>query len=169
MAGLLNPYSNISPYHPGVEYPRLVRKLVTYSNERKIAKKGKQNKDENTMIRFQLYGSFTEGCTRLEGFIANSERQVPPGWSMADLVRAASSNQGVNPPGLITSYYYGLLLHGQNSWLCQELFDILSELPLLMRRSAGIWILWAAFSIQILEANHGIFTESCGTNDSIRK
>ena len=56
MAGLLNTYSNISPYHPGVEYPRFVRKLVPYSNERKMKKKAQKERMKITKTKGQFPG-----------------------------------------------------------------------------------------------------------------
>lgn len=52
-------------------------------------------------------------------WIERSGRQLPPEWTMPDLVRAVISDNRIDTPGFITHYYYDVMLHRENSWLCQ--------------------------------------------------
>lgn len=58
-------------------------------------------------------------------WIERSGRQLPPEWNMPDLVRAVIFDDRIDIPGFLTSEYYDLMLHGPNSWLCQEIFEFL--------------------------------------------
>lgn len=58
-------------------------------------------------------------------WIERSGRQLPPEWTMPDLVRAVISDNRIDTPGFITHYYYDVMLHRENSWLCQEILKFL--------------------------------------------
>lgn len=49
-------------------------------------------------------------------------RQLPPEWTMPDLVRAVISDDRIDSPGFLTNDYYDVMLHGQNAWLCEQIF-----------------------------------------------
>lgn len=51
-----------------------------------------------------------------------SGRELPPEWTMADLVRAVISDERID---IITDHYLDVMLNGQNSWLCGEVLQFL--------------------------------------------
>lgn len=51
--------------------------------------------------------------------------QLPPEWTMPDLVRAVISDDRIDSPGFLTNDYYDVMLHGQNAWLCEQIFAFL--------------------------------------------
>lgn len=52
-------------------------------------------------------------------------RQLPPEWTMPDLVRAVISDDRIDSPGFLTNDYYDVMLHGQNAWLYEHIFAFL--------------------------------------------
>jgi len=64
-------------------------------------------------------------CSKCEEQILLSNRQVPPEWTMPDLVRAVISDDRIDSPGFLTNDYYDVMLHGPNAWLCEDLFHFL--------------------------------------------
>lgn len=54
-----------------------------------------------------------------------SGRQLPPEWNMPDLVRAVIGDEAIHTPGFLKEAYYDVMLHGPNSWLCDEVFQFL--------------------------------------------
>ena len=44
---------------------------------------------------------------------------------MPDLVRAVISDDRIDSPGFLTNDYYDVMLHGQNAWLCEQIFNFL--------------------------------------------
>lgn len=68
---------------------------------------------------------FNQICEKCEDLILLSNRQVPPEWTMPDLVRAVISDDRIDSPGFLTNDYYDVMLHGQNAWLCEGLFHFL--------------------------------------------
>ena len=52
-------------------------------------------------------------------------KQLPPEWSMPDLVRTVIGDEAIHIPGFIKDSYVDVMLHGQNSWLCNEVFQFL--------------------------------------------
>lgn len=58
-------------------------------------------------------------------WIERSGRQLPPEWTMPDLVRAVISDNRIDTPGFLTHDYYDVMLNGPNSWLCQDIFKFL--------------------------------------------
>nr|YP_009526550.1 NADH dehydrogenase subunit 7 [Ammopiptanthus mongolicus]AXV54309.1 NADH dehydrogenase subunit 7 [Ammopiptanthus mongolicus] len=61
-------------------------------------------------------------CTTL---VRRSGREVPPEWTMPDLVRAVIGEEALATPGYMTDAYYDVMLHGQNAWLCDQIFAFL--------------------------------------------
>ena len=65
------------------------------------------------------YGSFTEVCSVLNRLLADSDRQVPPGWSMADLVVAVTHTSAQSP--LISQYdSLDLLINGDGALIYEQ-------------------------------------------------
>ena len=58
-------------------------------------------------------------------WVGRSGRQLPPEWTMPDLVRAVISGDRIDSPGFLTNDYYDVMLHGQNAWLCEQIFAFL--------------------------------------------
>lgn len=58
-------------------------------------------------------------------WVERSGRQLPPEWSMPDLVRAVISDDRIDSPGFITFDYYDIMLHGQDAWLCEQILAFL--------------------------------------------
>lgn len=58
-------------------------------------------------------------------WVGRSGRQLPPEWTMPDLVRAVISDDRIDSPGFLTNDYYDVMLHGQNAWLCEQIFDFI--------------------------------------------
>jgi hypothetical protein len=54
-----------------------------------------------------------------------SGRQLPPEWTMPELVWAAISDDRIDSPGFLTSEYYDVMLHGQNAWLCEQIYNFI--------------------------------------------
>lgn len=52
-----------------------------------------------------------------------ADKQLPPEWDMPDLVRAVIGEEALATPSYMSDAYYDVMLHGQNSWLCQETSD----------------------------------------------
>ncbi len=52
-------------------------------------------------------------------------KQLPPEWNMPDLVRTVIGDEAIHMPGFLTDSYYDVMLHGPNSWLCQDIFEFL--------------------------------------------
>ena len=73
----------------------------------------------------ELERVFNKICEKCEDLVLLSNRQVPPEWTMPDLVRAVISDDRIDSPGFLTSYYYDLMLHGQNAWLCEQILNFL--------------------------------------------
>ena len=78
-----------------------------------------QEEKSLTMLRFHPYGSFTEVCSVLNRLLADSDRQVPPGWSMADLVVAVTHTSAQSP--LISQYdSLDLLINGDGALIYEQ-------------------------------------------------
>ena len=54
-----------------------------------------------------------------------SGRQLPPEWSMPDLVRAVIADDRIYNEGFLTFWYYDMMLQGQDAWLCEEILTFL--------------------------------------------
>lgn len=54
-----------------------------------------------------------------------SGRQLPPEWSMPDLVRAVIADDRIYNEGFLTFLYYDMMLQGQDAWLCEEILTFL--------------------------------------------
>lgn len=55
-------------------------------------------------------------------WVGRSGRQLPPEWTMPDLVRAVIADERIEIPGFLRDDYYDVMLHGR---LCQEIFEFL--------------------------------------------
>ncbi|RDY14283.1 hypothetical protein CR513_00700, partial [Mucuna pruriens] len=73
----------------------------------------------------ELERVFNQICDKCEDLVLLSNRQVPPEWTMPDLVRAVISDDRIDSPGFLTNDYYDVMLHGQNAWLCEQIFHFL--------------------------------------------
>jgi len=55
-----------------------------------------------------------------------ADKQLPPEWNMPDLVRTViGDDEAIHMPSFLTNSYYDVMLHGSNSWLCQEVFQFM--------------------------------------------
>lgn len=68
---------------------------------------------------------FDQLCDSYAEWVVRADRQLPPDWSMPDLVRAVIDDEAIKMQSFLTDSYYDLMLHESNSWLCQELFQFL--------------------------------------------
>ncbi|KAE9584295.1 hypothetical protein Lalb_Chr00c21g0405861 (mitochondrion) [Lupinus albus] len=64
-------------------------------------------------------------CDESTKWVGRSGRQLPPEWTMPDLVRAVISDDRIDSPGFLTSVYTDVILHGQNAWLCEDIFSFI--------------------------------------------
>ena len=64
---------------------------------------------------------FPKICDKCEELVLLSNRQVPPEWNMADLIRAVMGNEAIQIPGNLQDTYYDVLLRGATSWLFEGL------------------------------------------------
>ena len=64
---------------------------------------------------------FNQICDKCEELVLLSNRQVPPEWNMADLIRAVMGNEAIQIPGYLKDIYYDILLRGATSWLFEAL------------------------------------------------
>ena len=58
-------------------------------------------------------------------WVVKSGRQLPPQWSMPDLLRFVIGDEAAQSPSLLTEYYYDVVMHGPRSWVCAELLDFI--------------------------------------------
>lgn len=73
----------------------------------------------------ELERVFERICDEYAEWVVIADKQLPPEWNMPDLVRTVIGDEAINIPGFLTETYYDVMLHGQNSWLCQDLFHFL--------------------------------------------
>ena len=72
----------------------------------------------------ELERVFDRICDEYAEWMVIADKQLPPEWNMPDLVRAVIGD-AIHIPGFLTDSYYDVILHGPNSWLCQDLFKFL--------------------------------------------
>lgn len=68
---------------------------------------------------------FDRICDEYAEWVGRSGRQLPPEWTVPDLVRAVISDDRIDSPGFLTSEYYDVILHGPNAWLCNDILAFL--------------------------------------------
>ncbi|RYQ84087.1 hypothetical protein Ahy_B10g102991 [Arachis hypogaea] len=74
---------------------------------------------------------FEGGLNRISNeytkWVRRSGRQLPPEWTMPDLVRAVIGDDRIAlcMPGFLTNDYYDVMLHGQNAWLCEQILNFI--------------------------------------------
>lgn len=73
----------------------------------------------------ELERVFDVVCDEYTRCVVRAGKQLPPEWTMPDLVRTVIGDEAIHIPGFITDAYYDLMLCGPNSWLCQDLFQFL--------------------------------------------
>jgi len=73
----------------------------------------------------ELKRVFDRICDEYAECVLKAGKQLPPEWTMPDLVRTVVGEEPTSIPGFLTHSYYDLMLHGSNSWLCQELFEFI--------------------------------------------
>lgn len=66
----------------------------------------------------QLFHSICDAYTE---WVEKSGRQLPPEWDMPSLVRTVLGEESMSIPGFLTDCYYDVMVHGTNSWFCQEI------------------------------------------------
>ena len=64
-------------------------------------------------------------CSEYTKWVSRSDKQLPPEWNMPDLVQTVMGEEAIHMPGFLTDSYYDIMLHGSNSWLCQDIFKFL--------------------------------------------
>ena len=70
----------------------------------------------------RLFDRICDECTE---WVGRSGRQLPPEWTMPDLVRAVIYDDRMESPGFLTAEYYDVMLHGPNAWLCNDILTFL--------------------------------------------
>lgn len=65
---------------------------------------------------------FDRLCDEYTEWVGRAGKQLPPEWNMPDLVRTVIGDEAIHMPGFLTDSYYDVMLHGPNSWLCQDIF-----------------------------------------------
>lgn len=72
---------------------------------------------------------FEGGLNRISNeytqWVRRSGRQLPPEWTMPDLVRAVIGDDQIDSPGFLANDYYDVMLHGQNAWLCEQILNFI--------------------------------------------
>lgn len=74
----------------------------------------------------ELFSAIEKKCEEL---VLLSNRQVPPEWNMADLIRTVMGNDALQIPGHLQDTYYDVFLRGATSWLFEDLgnfFDLIN-------------------------------------------
>ena len=64
-------------------------------------------------------------CSEYTKWVVRANKQLPPEWNMPDLVQTVMGEEAIHMPSFLTDSYYDIMLHGSNSWLCQEIFKFL--------------------------------------------
>jgi hypothetical protein len=64
-------------------------------------------------------------CSEYTKRVARSDKQLPPEWNMPDLVQTVMGEEAIHMPSFLTDSYYDIMLHGSNSWSCQEILKFL--------------------------------------------
>ncbi|KAI5311450.1 hypothetical protein L3X38_000176 (mitochondrion) [Prunus dulcis] len=60
---------------------------------------------------------FDRICDKHAKWVGRNGRQLPPEWTVPNLVRAFIFDNRIDSPGFLTSEYYDVMLHGPNAWL----------------------------------------------------
>lgn len=68
---------------------------------------------------------FERICDEYAEWVVRTGKQLPPEWNMPDLVRTVIGDEAIHMPGFLKELYYDVMLHGPNSWLCQDVFKFL--------------------------------------------
>lgn len=68
---------------------------------------------------------FFKICAEYCRCVHEAGRQLPPEWTMPDLVRAVIGDDRIDSPGFLTNDYYDVMLHGQNAWFCEQIFNFI--------------------------------------------
>ncbi|KAL5072113.1 hypothetical protein RYX36_023000 [Vicia faba] len=73
----------------------------------------------------ELERVFDRICDEYAEWVVRAGKQLPPEWSMPGLVRTMIGDEAIHIPGFIKDSYVDVMLYGQNSWLCNEVFQFL--------------------------------------------
>lgn len=73
----------------------------------------------------ELERVFDKICNEYAECMVKAGKQLPPQWDMPDLVRAVIGEEAVTTPGFLKNLYYDIMLHGANSWLCQDILNFI--------------------------------------------
>ena len=73
----------------------------------------------------ELEQLFHRVCDEYAKCVRGAGKQLPPEWSMPDLVRTVIGDEAIHTPGFLTDSYYDVLLHGHKSWVCDEILQFL--------------------------------------------
>ena len=68
---------------------------------------------------------FHQICDEYSRCVHEAGRVLPPEWTMPDLVRTVIGDESFVIPGFLKDQYYDVLLHGEKSWLCNDLFHFI--------------------------------------------
>lgn len=68
---------------------------------------------------------FDRLCDEYTEWVVRAGKQLAPEWNMPDLVRTVIGDEAIHMPGFLTDSYYDVMLHGPNSWLCQDILKFL--------------------------------------------
>jgi len=64
----------------------------------------------------ELERVFDRICDECAEWMVRAGKQLPPEWSMPDLVRTVIGDEAIHIPGFLKYSYYDVMLHGQNSF-----------------------------------------------------
>ncbi|KAL5096651.1 hypothetical protein RYX36_000978 [Vicia faba] len=73
----------------------------------------------------ELERVFDRICDEYAEWVVRAGKQLPPEWSMSGLVWTVIGDEATHIPGFIKDSYVDVMLYGQNSWLCNEVFQFL--------------------------------------------
>lgn len=64
---------------------------------------------------------FSQISTKCEELLRNRNAELPPEWSIPELIRTLIGNEALQIPGYLQDIYYDVMLRGENSWLFSDL------------------------------------------------
>ena len=73
----------------------------------------------------ELDALFNQISDKCEELVLLSNRQVPPEWTMADLIRAVMGNDGIRIPDHLRETFYDISIRGDTSWLFEEIINFI--------------------------------------------
>jgi hypothetical protein len=73
----------------------------------------------------ELADLFNRICQKSEELLRLRNKEFPPEWSMADLIRAVMGEDSLQMAGLLKNTFYDVILRGETRWLFEDLCNFL--------------------------------------------